>query len=79
MKTAISIPDDVFATAEAAARRTGMSRSQLFVEAVKLFLRKHGDRGVTERLDEVYGESESKVEPILSAMQIATTRARGSW
>ena len=79
MKTAISIPDDVFAAADAAARRTGMSRSQLFVEAVKLFLRKHGDRGVTERLDEVYGTTESKVDPVLSAMQIATMRARDSW
>ena len=79
MKTAISIPDDVFAAAEAAARRPGMSRSQLFVEAVKLFLRKHGDRGVTERLDEVYGKAESKVDPALSAMQIATIRARDSW
>jgi hypothetical protein len=79
MKTAISIPDDVFAAAEAAARRTGMSRSQLFVEAVKLFLRKHGDRGVTERLDEVYGKSESKIDPALSAMQLATLRAQGKW
>lgn len=79
MKTAISIPDDVFAAAEAAARRTGMSRSQLFVAAVKLFLRKHGDRGVTERLDEVYGKAESKVDPALSAMQIATIRARDRW
>ena len=79
MKTAISIPDDVFAAAEATARRTGMSRSQLYVEAVKLFLRKHGERGVTERLDEVYGKAEAKVDPVLSAMQIATMRARGSW
>jgi metal-responsive CopG/Arc/MetJ family transcriptional regulator len=79
MKTAISMPDDVFEAAEAAARRTGISRSQLFVEAVKLFLRKHGDRGVTERLDEVYGNAESKVDSALSAMQIATTRAWNSW
>jgi len=79
MKTAISMPDDVFAAVEAAARRTGMSRSQLFVEAVKLFLRKHGDRGVTERLDEVYGKAESNVDPALSAMQIATVRTRDRW
>ena len=79
MKTAISIPDDVFAAAEATARRTGMSRSQLYVEAVKLFLRKHGERGVTERLDEVYGKAEAKVDDALSKMQIATIRARGSW
>jgi len=47
MKTAISIPDDVFEAAEAAARRTGMSRSQFYVEALKLFLQTHGERGVT--------------------------------
>ena len=79
MKTAISIPDDVFDAAEAAARRTGMSRSQFYVTAVKLLLRRHGDRGITERLDEVYGRSESKVDPVLAAMQLATTRARNAW
>ena len=79
MKTAISIPDDVFAAAEAVARRSGISRSQLFVDAVRLFLRKHGDRGVTERLDEVYGKTASKVDPALSAMQISATRAWDAW
>ena len=79
MKTAISIPDDVFEAAEAAARRTGMSRSQLYVAAVKLFLRKHADRGVTERLDDVYGTVESNIDPALLAMQIAATLARDRW
>ena len=79
MKTAISIPDDVFEAAEAAAKRTGVSRSQFFVDAVKLFLQSHGDRGVTERLDEVYGKSESKVDPALSTMQWLTTRSRDAW
>jgi metal-responsive CopG/Arc/MetJ family transcriptional regulator len=79
MKTAISIPDDVFEAAEAAARRTGMSRSQLFVAAVKLFLRRHGEKGVTEQLDEVYGTVDSKVDPALSAMQISATLARDVW
>ena len=79
MKTAISIPDDVFEAAEAAARRTGMSRSQLFVVAVKAFLKKHGDRGVTEQLDEVYSKTESRVDPVLSAMQISATRTRDAW
>ena len=79
MKTAISIPDDVFEAAEAVARRTGMSRSQLFVEAVKLFLKRNGERGVTERLDEVYGKDESKVDPLLSAMQLSAIRSRDAW
>lgn len=72
MKTAISIPDDVFEAAEAAARRSGMSRSQLYVEAVKLFLRNHGDRDVTERLNEVYRDTGSGVDPVLLQMQLAT-------
>ena len=79
VKTAVSIPDDVFAAAEAAARRSGMSRSQIFAEALRLFLKKHGKKGVTERLDAVYGESESKVDPVLSAMQSASTLTRKSW
>ena len=79
MKTAISIPDDVFEAAEIVARRTGMSRSQFFVVAVKAFLRKHGDKGVTEQLDEVYSKAESKVDPMLSAMQISATRTRDAW
>ena len=79
MKTAISIPDDVFAAAEAAAERTGMSRSELFVAAVRLYLRQQGERGVTERLDRVYDRVESKVDPVLAAMQIAATIARDVW
>ena len=79
MKTAISIPDDVFEAAEAMAHRTGMSRSQLFVAAVKTFLRKHGDKWVTEQLDEVYSRTESKVDPVLSAMQVSANRTRDAW
>lgn len=79
MKTAISIPDDVFEAAEAAARQAGMSRSQLYVVAVKAFLRKHGNRGITERLDEVYSQTEAKVDPVLSAMQISSARMRDAW
>ncbi len=78
MKTAISIPEDVFEAAEAVAHRTGLSRSQLYVEAVKLFLLKHGDEGVTDRLNEVYGEVESEVDPVLLRMQIATI-GRKKW
>lgn len=78
MKTAISIPDDVFEAADAAARRTGISRSQLFVEAVKMFLREHGERGVTERLNEVYTESESELDPVLMRMQL-TALHRDRW
>ena len=41
MKTAISIPDDVFQGAERLARRTKKSRSQLFSDAVREYISRH--------------------------------------
>jgi hypothetical protein len=72
MKTAISIPDDLFQAAEAAAARLGLSRSRLYAEAVAAYLEAHGSDGVTERLDEVYAESDSALDPALAAMQYAS-------
>jgi metal-responsive CopG/Arc/MetJ family transcriptional regulator len=71
MKTAISIPDDVFRAAEDAARRNGMSRSQLFTEAVRLFLKTRGGEEVTARLNEVYSQRDSRMDAVLSRMQSA--------
>ena len=69
MKTAISIPDDLFASAEAAAKRLGVSRSQLYARAVGAYLEEHGAEGVTETLDEVYSRVRSRLDPLLARMQ----------
>jgi metal-responsive CopG/Arc/MetJ family transcriptional regulator len=53
MKTAISLPDVVFAEAETLARRLAKSRSQLYTEALIEYLAKHDPDTVTERLNEV--------------------------
>lgn len=52
MKTAVSIPDDVFNEAEELAKRSNISRSQLYANALRALLLE--DRGVTEALDRVY-------------------------
>ena len=60
MKTAVSLPDDLFESADALARRLGMSRSRLFATALAEFIAKHRASRVTERLNAVYAtESES--------------------
>ncbi len=51
MKTAISIPDDVFNDAEAPARRTKKSRSELYSHAVREYVSRHSADKVTEALD----------------------------
>lgn len=56
MKTAISVPDDVFERADRLAERLGKSRSQLYTEAMADYLVRHDPETVTEKLDEVLGE-----------------------
>ena len=56
MKTAISIPDDVFEGAERLARRTKKSRSQLFSDAVKEYVARHSPEDVTDAMDRVCAE-----------------------
>ena len=53
MKTAISIPDDVFEAAERWARRTERSRSQLFSDAMREYLARHTSDDVTEAMNRV--------------------------
>jgi hypothetical protein len=70
MKTAISIPDKVFRSADALAKRLGVSRSELYATAVNEFLSKHRSRHVTARLDDVYSEEDSSMPSSLTQMQV---------
>jgi metal-responsive CopG/Arc/MetJ family transcriptional regulator len=72
MKTAISIPDDVFAAAEQLARRQGLSRSALYRRAVERYLAEHEIVDITVRLDEVYSGQESDVDPRLLGLAVAS-------
>jgi metal-responsive CopG/Arc/MetJ family transcriptional regulator len=59
MKTAISIPDQIFRRAEAAAKRLGLSRSELFTRAAVEFLKAHPPEDVTASYDRAFAELES--------------------
>ena len=69
MKTAISLPDDLFASADALARRLGVSRSGLIAAALAEFVAKHRAAKISERLDAVYAAEESRVDRSLSRAQ----------
>ena len=56
MKTAISIPDDLFADAEELARELKKSRSRLYGDAVREYVARHSAESVTEALDHVCDE-----------------------
>lgn len=57
MKTAISIPDDVFEQAEQAAKRLGVSRSELFTRAVQAFLATRSAANITKSYDTAFGDA----------------------
>ena len=56
MKTAVSIPDNIFKGAERLARRTKKSRSRLFSDALKEYLARHAADEVTEGMNRVCAE-----------------------
>ncbi|MEI6808590.1 MAG: ChpI protein [bacterium] len=78
MKTAISIPDDVFKTADSFARRSKLSRSAVFTMAVTEFLSHHRQEDVTEQLNRVYAKEESALDPVLNQLQFASL-PKGKW
>ena len=69
MKTAISIPDPVFRSAEVLARRLKISRSQLYAKAVAEFVAKHRRSRLTKRLDEVYSDIDDRIDAGTLALQ----------
>ena len=75
MKTAISIPEELFEAAERFARRVGVSRSALYAKAVERYLREHRHYRVTERLNEVYGDTDGEMDPEMFEMQLISIQS----
>ena len=78
MKTAISIPDTVFEQADAVAQRLSLSRSELYTRAIREFLERHRNDAVTQKLNEIYADEDSSLDPVLLAMQ-ATALEDDRW
>lgn len=53
MKTAVSIPDEVFKKVERLARRARRSRSEVFSAALREYVARHAPDEVTEAMDRV--------------------------
>jgi predicted transcriptional regulator len=76
MKTAVSIPDEVFRGAERLARKTQRSRSRLFSDALKEYLARHTPDSVTEAMDRALGElGEAKDEFVFKATRRVLERS----
>ena len=63
MKTAVSIPDDVFEEAERLARRMKCSRSKIFSRALAEYVARHSADRVTEAMDSALDELDGALAP----------------
>ena len=78
MKTAISIPQEIFKSAEKLAGKMGVSRSQLYVSAIKSYVEAHEGGAITAKLNEIYGNTDSKLDPQFKKLQ-AKAISRNRW
>ena len=78
MKVALSIPDELFESAETLGKRLRISRSRLYATALADFLAKHRGRKVTERLDALYTNADSRLEPSVKRLQRRSLE-RNAW
>jgi metal-responsive CopG/Arc/MetJ family transcriptional regulator len=68
MKTAVSIPDEVFEGAERLARRTKKSRSQLFSDALREYVARHAPEDITDAMDRVCSALQHPTDKFVSSV-----------
>ena len=78
MKTAISIPDNIFESAEKLAQHLGKSRSELYTQAINNYLEKNNESLVKELLDKIYINTDSQLDSSISNLQ-ARSVSREKW
>lgn len=79
MKTAISIPDDIFEGAERLARRLKRSRSDLYSRALEEYIARHAPDEITERMNRVVGELGAEGEDELVFRAARRSLRRVEW
>jgi metal-responsive CopG/Arc/MetJ family transcriptional regulator len=78
MKTAISLPDELFRVAEATARRLRVSRSELYARAIAEFVKERQENSITDRLNSVYSRHPAKLDSALHRAQVKSLD-KDSW
>ena len=72
MKTAVYIPDDIYAIAEKIAKKKKMTRSKLYAAAIKEYIEGYFSENITEKLNAVYSNEDEtmKLDKMLYAAQL---------
>ena len=68
MKTAISVPNDVFELSEKLAKKLNVSRSRVFAMGVKKLAEEHDDEEIIASINRVCEKVDTSVDPVLFKM-----------
>ena len=78
MKTAVSIPDDIFERAETLAHRAKRSRSEVYSRALSEYVARHAPDRVTEAMNRVVDEVKEPADG-LASRAARRTLERSEW
>jgi metal-responsive CopG/Arc/MetJ family transcriptional regulator len=79
MKTAVSVPDDLFAQVDRLARKSRRSRSEVYSAALREYLARHEPDEVTAALDRVVSDVGVSAETKFVDAAMRRTLAASDW
>lgn len=72
MKTAVSVPDDVFERAERLAKRENRSRSEVYSSALREYVARREPDEVAEAMDRTLAEVAAETDPFVTEVSRRT-------
>ncbi len=78
MKTAVSVPDDLFERVDRLARGAGRSRSEVYSAALREYLARHAPDEITDALDRLVAEMGQGTDPFVDEA-VRRTMATSDW
>jgi len=79
MKTAVSVPDDLFAQVDRLAKRARRSRSAVYSAALREYVARHSPDEVTAGLDSVIAEVGQPADDRFAAAAARATLTSAEW
>lgn len=79
MKTAISVPDDVFTRADAVARKHGLNRSQFYAAAARRYADHLEASGVTVAIDAALDDMDESTAGAIAAGRALVAEQDDEW
>jgi predicted transcriptional regulator len=79
MKTAVSVPDELFARVDGLARRWRRSRSEVYSAALREYVARHAPDEIADALDRVVAEAGGTGTEQFSAAAAARTLETSEW